>query len=332
MNPKEILAILVLLIFTVNGAMAGPVRMYVIEGNTIEELQASLDDNSTWKPVIIVEPSIEVERPLVDRVSFQVARSVYDSGILGLVGSVLPHDDSMLRFSGANYFRQYGASNDYIQKINDIYVEGEEIFKVDSTMAVIEDSNQALGWVTINEEGDGNINIALFNEQSQVFLDLKRLEDYTLYHELSHVAFQREVGGILDLGLTNYELRDAYLFGEYANDVFAQKTLSGGKRGKFMQTIKAEMERVDYENVRIAFELREFGFLLRSKARAKEHRVTKLENYINSALLYESPEFRKKFLEVADEFYEKAHALNKQNFEENTRLIVKEIGELRVLA
>ncbi len=327
----KIVFVAILLLFSVNTFATDSVRWYVIDGDTIEELQASLDDNSTWKPVVIVEPTIEVERPLADRISFQIARSFYGSGVLGFVGSVLPHDDSMLSFYGVDYLRQYGASNDYIQKINNVYAEGEEIFNVDSTLTVIEDSNQALGWVTIGEQGDGNINIALFNEQSQVFLDFKRLEDYTLYHELSHVAFQREVGGILDLGLTNYELRDAYLFGEYGNDVFAQKTLPEEKRGKFMQVVKAEMERVDYENIRIAFELREYGFLLRSKARAKEHGVTKLENYINSALLYETPEFRQKFLELADEFYTGAHSLNKENFEENVKQFLVKMRELRDL-
>ena len=328
---KAILILLSGIFLSVFGYADNGMQVYVISGDTIEELQASMDDPSIWKPAVIVEPAIDIEKPLADRISFQVTKSLYDSGLLGLLSSVLPNNDSELRFSGAELLRRYGAGNEYMQKLNSVYVEGEDIFNVDSTLTIIKDSNQSLGWVKINKPGDGNINIALFNEQSEVSLDLKRLEDYTLYHELSHIAFQKEVGGILDLGMSDYELRDAELFGEYANDVFAQRMLPEGNRQGFVQVVKAEMGHMDYESVKIAFELREYGFILRTKARAREYGITKLNTYNDDALLHESPKFRQKFLELADEFYMRAHALNKENFAENTRLIVKKIGELKNL-
>ena len=328
---RSISSIAVILLFFSMSAFASSdqVRVYVIDGGTIEELQASLDDNSTWKPAVIIEPTIDVERPFAERVSFQIARAFYDSGLLGLVSSVLPNNNSELDFTGAWNLRRYGAGNEYIQNLNNIYLESRKTFNVNSTLTIVEDSNNALGWTKINESGSGDINIALFNSQNYIFLDLKRLEDYTLYHELSHIAFQKEVGGVFDLGMTDYELRDAELFGEYGNDIYAQKTLPKEKMEKFMKVVKAEMERVDYENTRIAFELGEYGFLLRTKARTKEYGITKLDTYFDRALLYESPKFREKFLELADEFYERSHTLNKGNFEQNTRFIVEKIGELR---
>jgi hypothetical protein len=328
---KAILILLSGIFLSVFGYADNGMQVYVVSGDTIDELNASMDDPSTWKPAVIVEPTIDIERPLADRISFQVTKSLYDLGLLGLLSSFLPNNDSELSFSGAELLRRYGAGNEYIQKLDKIYIEGKELFNVGSAMVIVEDSNNARAWATINKPGDGNISIALFNSYSEVFTDLEHLKDYTIYHELSHIAFQRDVGGVLDLNLPEYELRDAYLFGEYGNDVYAQRVLPEDKRQRFIQSIKNESGSINYENVKIAFRTAEYGFLLRMAARAREHSLSSLEEYINTALMNESPEFRQEFLELSDEFYIRAHALNKGNFVENTRVIVEKIGELRNL-
>ncbi len=237
--------------------------------------------------------------------------------------------DANYGFEGAKLLYNYGASSEYIYRLNELFESGKEIFDVNASLKFITDSDRYTAWTSTNGNGYGDVTVAFYNSSNGRFLDLNQLEVNIIYHELSHIAFAQDFGEYDKAEVGFGDLADLMWFEEYVVDELAERTMPLDKVAAYVEGIKSDEENVSYKDIQKLFVAGEYGILVRSKAKEKTHSATKADEYIDFILERAPVEFRQKFLALSDEFYTRAQNLNKENFEENVKYLAQKFSELR---
>ena len=322
-----------------------PRLIYFPDCNTLDDLDKFIDNNfvipegsSCVNPAIVLhEPKKEPAR--LERIRAVGLKSSFSrnpwhfSSIItdkfnGPRKPVSFFVDNNFSFEGADLLYDYGASPEYISRLNELLKKGEEVFDANASLRFIADSGQYIAWTQTSGNGKGNITVAIHNSKSKEFLDLDELEEGIIYHELAHIAFTRDFGNYQTAISWNC-MADLMWFEEYAVDALTEQKIPKDKARTYVERLKAKENSVSYKTIKRYFDTKGYGIMARSKAREKTHGTTKADEYIDTFLEQALPEFKKKFLELSNEFYQREKNLNKENFKENMQAIAKKFTELR---
>ncbi len=355
MRKKElILAMVFILLFSVT-SLAAPQEdrpkqkmIFLPDCDTLDDLEAFVNNGfemtpgSSCKEPIVIEIYPETKKPPMSFVQRRAlglkndfnSRPWQFGGVIAKKMRYLKDSAALFKdvnqFEGVELLYRYGATPEYISGLAGQFEEAKAIFDVNASMRFVPESDIGIASADTQAWG-GTITVAFYESVAETSLDLEQFRETILYHELGHIYVHKNFGDYIDSPLSFSDIFLFKPFDEYTANLYAYKVLPKEKKESFAEGIRGQMNSLTYIGVRNGFDRADYPTLLQLYAQARKFDVPQLEAYFDLALEYETPELRQKFLELSNEFYERAENLSKENYEETAVSIVEEIKELRKL-
>ena len=353
---KKIFALTILFLLLSTGVFAAPHKeepfkqkmIFLPDCDTLDDLEAFVNNGfemtpgSSCKEPVVIEIYPETKKPPMGfaqrralglKNSFE-SRPWQFGGIIAKKMRYLKDTTALFKdanqFEGVELLYRYGASAEYISGLGVQFEEAKQFFDVNATMRFVPESDIGIASAD-TQDGGGIITVAFYESVAGTSLNLEQFRETIMYHELGHIYVHKNFGDYIDSPLSFSDIFLFRPFDEYTANLYAYKALPEDKAEIFAEGIQAQMKELTYIGVKNGFDRADYPTLLQLRAQARKFNVPQLEAYFDVALSYETPELRQKFLEVSDDFYNKAESLSKENYEETAVSIVEGVKELREL-